>query len=292
LKIFISWSGSPAQSMAKFLQVWLVKVVQALDPFVSSDSIESGARWDAEIAANLNETGEGIVIVTSRNQSEPWLNFEAGALAKATDSRVRPLLIDLTPTEFSGPISSFQATRAADKASVFKMMKEINARCERKLDESILEQIFEREWDEFEATVQHVIKLEQQSEHARPARRPDSEVLGEVLDRVRTIERETQDVRWQLHSWGWRTSSTPLDPEGQQLADVAHSVVGNLVKANVNDTIVEGIAVETFKRGTGIYVRIDIGAHDDKTVIVPLASLFASVSPPEGHPNSPAAQTN
>jgi hypothetical protein len=70
LRIFISWSGASAHEMASFLQVWLVKVIQALEPFVSSDSIESGARWDAEIASRLGETSEGIIIVTSRNQSE------------------------------------------------------------------------------------------------------------------------------------------------------------------------------------------------------------------------------
>lgn len=108
------------------MEVWLVKVIQALIPFVSS-AIESGARWDAEIAARLEETGDGIVVVTSRNQNEPWLNFEAGALAKATaTSRVRPLLLDLKPSDISGPLNSFQATRASDKAAVLKMLMEIN----------------------------------------------------------------------------------------------------------------------------------------------------------------------
>jgi hypothetical protein len=277
VKIFISWSGPAAHEMATFLKVWLVKVIQALDPFVSSDSIESGARWDAEIAAQLNKTGEGIVVVTSRNQFEPWLNFEAGALAKATDSRVRPLLIDLTPTEFSGPISSFQATRATDKTSVFKMMKEINARCERKLDESILEQIFEREWQEFEAKVNDVVELEQQSQHARPAKRQDSDVLAEVLDRVRTIERETQDFRWQMHTLGWQTSSPALSPEDRQRMDTAHTLIGRRVIAYVSGDEVDGEAVETLTRGTGTYVRV--ASADGSSRVVPLdkIKLYSSV---------------
>jgi hypothetical protein len=275
LKVFISWSGTPALAMAKFLQVWLVKVIQALEPFVSSDSIESGARWDAEIAAQLNETSEGIVIVTSRNQSEPWLNFEAGALAKATDSRVRPLLIDLTPTDLNGPISSFQATRATDKASVFKMMREINDRCERKLDDQILTQIFDREWDEFEAMVNQVIDLERQSSQPRPEQRPESDVLAEVLDRVRTIERETQDVRWQLHSWGWRVNSPPLSPDDRLDMELAHMLIGRKVLAMVGDEQVDGTAVETLKRGTGTYMRID--CVDGTKRVVPLETLYSSV---------------
>ncbi|WP_373198301.1 hypothetical protein [Mycobacterium marinum] len=281
MRIFVSWSGNPAQAMAKFLQVWLVKVIQALEPFVSSDSIESGARWDAEIAAQLTDTGEGIVVVTSRNQGEPWLNFEAGALAKATDSRVRPLLIDLTPMEFNGPISSFQATPAGDKASVLKMMKEINARCERKLDEDILGQIFEREWEDFEAMVDHVIELERQSDHARPERRQDSDVLAEVLDRVRTIERDTQDFRWQMHTLGWRTSSPALSPADRERMDAAHSLIGRKVLAVVADEHAEGEVIETLTRGTGTYVRV--ASVDGTSRVMPLESIEGYFEHPHGN---------
>ncbi len=90
MQIFVSWSGTPAQVLADFLQTWLRQVIQELDPFMSTKSIEKGARWSPEISRRLSETNHAIVCVTSKNQDAPWLNFEAGALAKATDSRVRP----------------------------------------------------------------------------------------------------------------------------------------------------------------------------------------------------------
>jgi hypothetical protein len=187
--------------------------------------------------------------------------------------------MDLTPTEFSGPISSFQATAAADKASVFKMMKEINDRCERKLDESILTQIFEREWDEFDTKVKEVIELERQSAQPRPEQRKESDVLAEVLDRVRTIERETQDVRWQLHSWGWRVNSPPLSPDDRLNMEVAHTLIGRHVLAMVGEEQIEGTVVETLKRGTGTYVRIDVVGGTKR--VVPLENVYGSL-PPDG----------
>ena len=47
------------------------------------------------------------------NQSAPWLNFEAGALAKKLESsRVVPLAINLKPSEVQQPLGQFQAKEA------------------------------------------------------------------------------------------------------------------------------------------------------------------------------------
>jgi hypothetical protein len=300
VKIFISWSGNAAHEMAKFLEVWLVKVIQALDPFVSS-SIESGARWDAEIATRLEETSEGIVIITSRNQFEPWLNFEAGALAKATGiARVRPLLIDLTPTDFSGPISSFQATRAADEAGVFKMLKEINARCDRKLDENILQQTFEREWPELVAKLDEVIELEKASGEERPPGRGTPEIVAEILDRVRVIERETLEQRFQIgevatelmgvptrysalsegerqvmeaRREAWEAEERARRQAEEEAKEAAHLFKELTVRttASSKSEEIRGVVLDTLTRGTGVYVRI--ATPDGKTHVVPLNAV-------------------
>ncbi|ORA23534.1 hypothetical protein BST18_22700 [Mycobacteroides abscessus subsp. bolletii] len=301
LKIFISWSGNAAHEMAKFLEVWLVKVIQALEPFVSS-SIESGARWDAEIASQLEEIVEGIVIVTSRNQHEPWLNFEAGALAKATDvSRVRPLLIDLTPTDVKGPISSFQATHASQKESVFKMLKEINARCERRLDEGILQQTFGREWNDFKTKLDAVIELEKTSNEERPPGRGTPEIVAEILERVRAIEREGLDQRLQFSTFAselrlmrtpvrylmsdaehhesevrrraWSNEQRRLYQAEQEAEVAARRLKGTTVRAEAPSVSggISGVVRDTLTRGTGVYVRIDTSAGD--THVVPLNSI-------------------
>jgi hypothetical protein len=300
LKIFISWSGHSAHEMANFLEVWLVKVIQALEPFVSS-SIESGSRWDAAIASALEATSEGIVVVTSRNQNEPWLNFESGALAKATDaSRVRPLLIDLTPTDFKGPISSFQATSAADKAGVFKMLKEINDRCDRKLADAILQQTFEREWPDFETKLGAVIELEKASGEDRPPGRGTPEIVAEILERVRVIERETLDQRFQIGSLAseimgdarpgrylfvgdpeqeaimanrFREQDREREERDRRAQEIARGFEGRVVEATApGGERIRGEVVGGLARGPGMYVRVAVEGSN-KTLIVPVETV-------------------
>jgi hypothetical protein len=49
---------------------------------MSDNNIDGGARWNDALAKALEETDFGIVCVTCANQAAPWLNFEAGAVAK------------------------------------------------------------------------------------------------------------------------------------------------------------------------------------------------------------------
>jgi hypothetical protein len=203
-------------------------------------------------------------------------------------------LIDLTPTDVSGPISSFQATRATNKASVFKMLKEINGRCERKLDENILEQIFEREWPEFEAKLNEVIELEKAGGAVRPPKRDDSEILAEILGRVRAIEREALDQRFQidlvagelmgvgvshadLRSREVFLRSRDAERKGLRQAELeaeeaASRLVGRIVQvATFEEGPIRGEVVSTLTRGTGVYVRVT--DENDSTHTFPLASI-------------------
>ena len=110
MKVFISWSGSKSQHVAEALREWLPDVINSVEPFVSSEDIHAGARWQRELASQLDLSNFGIVCVTRENQAEPWLNFEAGALAKAVDvSRLIPLAIDLKPSDVELPLGEFQA---------------------------------------------------------------------------------------------------------------------------------------------------------------------------------------
>jgi hypothetical protein len=57
----------------------------------------------------LQDTDLGIICLTKANQHEPWLMFEAGALAKhLTTARVIPLYIDLGPAQVTGPLEDWQ----------------------------------------------------------------------------------------------------------------------------------------------------------------------------------------
>jgi hypothetical protein len=49
---------------------------------MSEFDIDKGRRWSPEISKQLSEANLGLVCLTPENQSEAWINFEAGALSK------------------------------------------------------------------------------------------------------------------------------------------------------------------------------------------------------------------
>lgn len=98
----ISWSGkeSISNKVALALRDWIPNVIQTVKPWVSTIDIDAGAQWVSEMFVALKETKVGIICVTRKNQGEPWINFEAGALPKAMESsRVCPLLKDLKSSD-------------------------------------------------------------------------------------------------------------------------------------------------------------------------------------------------
>jgi TIR domain len=135
MKVFISWSGNVSHAVALALREWLPSVLQSVDPYVSSEDIDKGARWSIEIGQQLEETTFGIICVTSQNLESTWLNFEAGALSKSIDaSRVSPFLLDIRPAELVGPLSQFQAT--LPRLDVLRLVRSINWASERTIEET------------------------------------------------------------------------------------------------------------------------------------------------------------
>jgi hypothetical protein len=96
MKVFISWSGPRSRHVARALHDWLPDIVQYVEPWMSHEDIQAGARWSPEINDQLSQTKFGIICLTPENQHKPWLAFEAGALAKTVDDAyVVPYLIDM-----------------------------------------------------------------------------------------------------------------------------------------------------------------------------------------------------
>lgn len=44
MKVFLSWSGERSRLVATALHEWLPQVINAVEPFISSN-IDAGARW-------------------------------------------------------------------------------------------------------------------------------------------------------------------------------------------------------------------------------------------------------
>jgi hypothetical protein len=187
MKVFISWSGDTSHTVALALRDWLPSVLQSVEPYVSSQDIEKGARWSAEIGRQLNETAFGILCVTTDNVGSAWLNFEAGALSKSVDtSLVSPFLLGLRPAELTGPLSQFQAT-LPNLDDVTRLIKSINAVTERPIDETRLIDGVRMWWPRLEGNLKAASSKEVRS--STEPRRDTREMVEELLEITRGMQR-------------------------------------------------------------------------------------------------------
>jgi RNA polymerase sigma factor (sigma-70 family) len=187
VKVFISWSGNKSQAVAVALRDWLPGVINSLEPFVSSTDIHAGTRWQSEIAAELDVSNFGIVCVTQENQAAPWLNFEAGALAKAIGlSRLIPLAVDLKPSDVQLPLGQFQS-QPASKEGIRAVVASLNdALGDQRLSDELLRNSFDVWWPRLE---EKLASIEEETTSATPPPRSDRELLEEALDTVRAVAR-------------------------------------------------------------------------------------------------------
>lgn len=144
MKVFISWSGNKSHRVALVFREWLPAVIQSVEPYVSSEDIDKGARWSSDIAKELENSTFGILCVTKENLDAPWLSFEAGALSKTMDkSYVTPFLFDIKRSEVHGPILQFQST-IFDKEDIKKLLQTLNKACgDSGITEMMLDKAFE-----------------------------------------------------------------------------------------------------------------------------------------------------
>jgi hypothetical protein len=195
VKVFISWSGEPSRSIARALDAWLESVVQHVDVWMSDEEITSGQRWNEAIAKSLDETDFGIVCLTRANQHAPWLIFEAGAVAKSVEEgRVVPLCIDLPLSDLTGPLVAFQG-RLLDETGLKRLIHDLNDTAEKKISSEQLDRVFNAMWPELKAAIDQAI------EGAWPTQEPQrstGEMLAELIDTVRSLERDGVDGNLRL----------------------------------------------------------------------------------------------
>jgi hypothetical protein len=143
MRVFLSWSGSTSRQIAEVLYGWIPKVLQAVEPFLSSQDIEKGERWLSSISTNLENIDVGIVVMTKTNILAPWINFEAGALSKKIDrSRIIPVLFEITDTDLvNHPLAQFQYVKL-EKDDLLRLFRMLNLSCPRPLNEAQFEETF------------------------------------------------------------------------------------------------------------------------------------------------------
>jgi len=180
-KVFISWSGDLSNKLADAVRQWLPGVLQFVKPYFTPSDIEKGAKWASNIAGELESSDIGIICLTKENLDKPWILFESGALSKNLDnSRVCTLLFGVDTTDLKGPLTTFQTTKF-EKSDFKKLVKSINnTGGEQKLEESVLDQVFDMWWGKLETSINEILKNHrstEQSEH-----RSERDILEEILE--------------------------------------------------------------------------------------------------------------
>jgi hypothetical protein len=189
MKVFLSWSGARSRAAAQFLRQWLPDVIQSIEPWMSAEDIDAGARWNSELTNKLAETRCGIICLTQDNQQAPWILFEAGALSKTIEKTyVIPYLIDLAPSDIlRGPLTQFQA-KGANKSETFQLLCTLNGAMDNPLTDAQLQRGFDRCWNELETLLKD---LPAPTSHQE--KRSEDDKLTEVLEIVRTLARAVTD---------------------------------------------------------------------------------------------------
>jgi hypothetical protein len=183
--VFISWSTPRSESLALALRDWLPQILQAIEPFVSSEDIAKGSRWSPEIAKKLEESEYGLICVTAENVDSRWLNFESGALAQRfEEGRVCPLLLDHSKAQLQGPLAQFQSATVT-RDDLLRLVKSINDVLPMPLRSDVLEKSFSKWWPDFDEAVKAIAPPSE-----RVAIRDSESMLSEVLELVRALSRE------------------------------------------------------------------------------------------------------
>ncbi len=172
-KVFISWSGPTSLAVAETLYEWLPVIIQNIRPFISSEDLRKGGRWNKDLAEELQNTNFGIICLTPANLLSPWILFEAGTLSKfITESRISPLLISVKPSDLPAPLTQFNAT-LPEKDEVRKLLKSMSELSGDGTKLEIIERSFDACWPKIEESLQAAILKAQTEATKKPTGIPD-----------------------------------------------------------------------------------------------------------------------
>jgi hypothetical protein len=219
MDIFISWSGPRSRAVAEALKEYLPMIVNAFNPWLSCADIDKGARWISELSAALATAKAGIICLTPNNLTAPYILFESGALSKTVEKTyVCTLLIEMEPSDVSGPLAQFQATKPT-KVELLQLLKTLNrALGNSAVKEQQLDATFELCWPKLNEKFQN---LPPDGPTGRPER-PERELLEELIDLARTTSMDIAEVNHRV-SEQFETSSSIMQGQIDHLTNVLMS---------------------------------------------------------------------
>ncbi|WP_091219864.1 toll/interleukin-1 receptor domain-containing protein [Geodermatophilus siccatus] len=187
MRVFISWSGDRSRRAAGKLYEWLKRVLPGqIDPWMSTEDLEPGGRWEEELDERLEETNAGICVLTPENLASTWLHYEAGAIGKAVGhSRVMTVLIGLSPADVPRPLGKFQHTMPT-RDGVSRMVISLNKLMGEPIESSVVNYLFEIQWPWLEDSL---VEITESAPAAALPRRSEYEMLEEILTLIRDLPR-------------------------------------------------------------------------------------------------------
>jgi len=148
------------------------------------------------------------VILSAANQHAPWITYEAGALAKSVEAPVATLLLDLIPSDVTGPLESFQATVFTSPDDVRRLFVEIAQLADTAMPERSVSILFEAAW----SSLRDSWTPPTSDDAAHEPRRDEADMLSELVNRMRRMELRLADPD---RSPRKLTKEWVKDPEGK-----------------------------------------------------------------------------
>ncbi len=192
MNVFVSWSGKRSRRVAESLSRFLPSVLQRVRVFNTLEKIDAGVRWHDEIRHAIENTDFGIAIITQENMNSQWIAWEMGALTTKLDpARFMPVLIDVSFSDFGGPLATHQAVRA-DKAGIRLLVSHINESCGDPIPDDLFSAVFENMWPRFE---QEILSVTESAwpETSNVVLPPDS-----IVERLTALEKRVVELESQI----------------------------------------------------------------------------------------------
>jgi hypothetical protein len=199
MKVFISWSGEASNQLALALADWIPKVLQGVEPFVSSKDIDKGAAWVTTLAEELKDTDFGIICLTEENLSSPWLHYEAGAIYKSVASRICPVLLGIDKDKVQSPLDQLQCTDLK-LDEITRLMLSMNKAAGSPVDNAQIEETVDVWWSKLDEKIK-AIALPSAAKpriEGKEPKKPEpelEEMIEEVLRRLRNLEHSVDSTR-------------------------------------------------------------------------------------------------
>lgn len=231
MDLFLSWSTERSKKLANIFNKWVTKVIPQLDVYYSPDDIQPGERWSDSIKDGLKGNPMGIFFVVEENIVQPWLNFEAGAISNQVgNTNVIPLLHDIEPSKITGPLTQFQAI-SYGKEDLRRLINLVNGNIKdvRKIDQIILNVVFEKWYPDFEKEYDKFKKENPSPQIKEVSGTLDEDgQLSEVLSILRSMERNKENKQYLQDNFELpvMSNSSPYNLEFQR-NDKINYIVGD-----------------------------------------------------------------